>query len=387
MKILTAITYYRPHMSGLTIYAERLAKALVAQGHEVTLLTSQYEPDLPLQEEMAGVKIVRVPVLLRISKGVIMPAFGRVARKLIKEHDVVHLHLPQFDGPRVAIRGWFEKKPVVITYHCDLQMPKGVFNWFANQGVIMMNLLTGIFSDRIITYTRDYAEHSNFVKRFMRKLEVIDPPVVLPQVTKDAVDKFRITHNPNQNHPIIGMASRFATEKGVEVLLNALEWILEKHPRTQVWFAGPYQNIMGERKYFDRLKPLIDFYRREGHWKFFGLLSPQEMAVFYPNLDILTIPSLNSTEAFGLIQIEAMMSGIQCIASNLPGVRQPVMRHAMGEIIPIGDSKALAQAVDRIMETKNLKTDNWKTIGLRYKPASVANSYVNLFDELINEKK
>ena len=42
MRILSVLTYYRPHTSGLTIYAERLAKALVKRGHQVTVLTSRY---------------------------------------------------------------------------------------------------------------------------------------------------------------------------------------------------------------------------------------------------------------------------------------------------------------------------------------------------------
>ena len=76
MKILIELTYYRPHTSGLTIYAERLATALAGRGHQVTVLTSQYDKSLPREEMMEGVRVVRVPVLLRISKGVIMPTLG-----------------------------------------------------------------------------------------------------------------------------------------------------------------------------------------------------------------------------------------------------------------------------------------------------------------------
>ena len=47
MKILTVLTYYRPHTSGLTIYAERLARAFVQRGHQVTVMTTQYDPALP----------------------------------------------------------------------------------------------------------------------------------------------------------------------------------------------------------------------------------------------------------------------------------------------------------------------------------------------------
>ncbi|MGZ6347894.1 MAG: glycosyltransferase, partial [Anaerolineales bacterium] len=70
MRILTVLTYYRPHTSGLTIYAERLARAFAKKGHQVTVMTTQYDKSLPLEEMMDGVRVVRVPVALRISKGV-----------------------------------------------------------------------------------------------------------------------------------------------------------------------------------------------------------------------------------------------------------------------------------------------------------------------------
>jgi glycosyltransferase involved in cell wall biosynthesis len=44
MRILVCLTYYRPHISGLTIYVERLSRALVERGHYVTILTSQFDP-------------------------------------------------------------------------------------------------------------------------------------------------------------------------------------------------------------------------------------------------------------------------------------------------------------------------------------------------------
>jgi len=125
MRILTVLTYYRPHTSGLTIYAERLAKALARRGHQVTVLTSQYERSLPREEQVDGVRIVRAPVMWRVSKGVIMPTFGFLATRLVLSHDVVHLHLPQFDAAGIALRGRLLRKPTVITYHCDLRMPLG----------------------------------------------------------------------------------------------------------------------------------------------------------------------------------------------------------------------------------------------------------------------
>jgi glycosyltransferase involved in cell wall biosynthesis len=155
MKILVVLTYYRPHTSGLTIYAERLCRAWAQRGHQVTVLTSQYDKSLPLEETQNGVHIVRVPVLFRLSKGVIMPQFGITANRLVRWADEIQLHLPQFDAAGVALRGRLLRKPTVITYHCDLRMPPGLMAQAANRAVLLMNNLAGIFTHRIVTYTRD----------------------------------------------------------------------------------------------------------------------------------------------------------------------------------------------------------------------------------------
>ncbi|TES88753.1 MAG: glycosyltransferase family 1 protein, partial [Anaerolineales bacterium] len=103
MRILIALTYYRPHYSGLTIYAERLAKALAARGHHVTVLTSQFEQSLPRYEKVEGVHIVRLPVLSRVSKGVIMPSIPFRAWQEVRKADVINLHVPQLDAAPISL--------------------------------------------------------------------------------------------------------------------------------------------------------------------------------------------------------------------------------------------------------------------------------------------
>jgi glycosyltransferase involved in cell wall biosynthesis len=385
MRVLIVLTYYRPHTSGLTIYVERLARAMVQRGHQVTVLTSQYEKHLPSEEVVDGVRVVRAPVLFRLSKGVIMPTFGLIANRLVWEHDVIHLHLPQFDAAGIAFRGRTLRKPTVITYHCDLRMPPGILAYAANTAVRVMNNLAALFTHRIVTYTRDYGEHSSYLTRYMRKLHVIPPPVILPQVSQAEIDEFGRTHNPIKQRPVIGMSARFATEKGVEVLLGAMPRLLEAYPNALVLFAGAYQNIMGEEQYWERLAPTIREYEAQGSWKFLGNLDPVQMACFYPNLDVLVLPSLNSTESFGMVQIEAMMNGVPSIASNLPGVRQPVKVHEMGKIIPIGDSNALADALLEIVGNPEAFKRDPQPIAQRYLPDTIASEYEKLFSELQKE--
>ena len=383
MKILTVLTYYRPHTSGLTIYAERLARAFARRGHQVTVMTMQYDPLLPREETIDGVKIIRVPVAARISKGVIAPAFGAIATKLVAQHDVVQLHLPQFDAPGVALRGRLFGKPTVLTYHCDLLLPPGFFNRFVNFVVNLMNNAAGIFSNHIVTYTQDYADNSPYLSRYASKLTPLLPPVELPTPVPGEVESFAAKHRIRERKPVIGMAARFAAEKGVEVLLDALPIILKKYPKAQVLFAGTYQNVMGEQAYSDRLMPRIREYESAGHWTFLGNLDPVDMAAFYPNLDVLTVPSLNSTEAFGLVQIEAMMNGVPCVPSALPGVRQPVTMHGMGRVARIGDAADLAESILTVLNEPQKFKGDIESIKRSYDPDSVAQEYEKLFAKLM----
>ena len=383
MKILVILTYYRPHISGLTIYVERLAEALVEHGHQVTVLTSRYDRSLPLDEVVNGVRVVRAPVLLRVSKGVIMPTFGWLATRLTREHDVVHLHLPQFDAPGLALRGRLMGKPVVLTYHCDLRLPPGLFNRLVNSVVLSNNWLSGKLATAVVAYTRDYAVHSHFLAPLLSKVEVIPPPVEIPVAPAGAVEAFAQRWHLENSSPIIGMCARLATEKGVEVLLNALPRILEICPAARVLFAGPYQQVLGEEEYARGLQPLFEQYA--DHWTFLGSLSQAEMAAFYANCDVTVLPSLNSTESFGLVQIESMLFGVPSVASNLPGVRQPVRMTGMGAIAPIGDSNGLAEAILEVLQNKADYIRPAEPIAATFAPAETARRYEALFGRLLGD--
>lgn len=380
MKVLEVLTYYRPWISGLTIYVERLSRALVEKGHDVTILTSQYDPALPRYDVMDGVKVVRIPVALRVSKGVLMPDFGPMAWKLSRQTDVLHLHLPQFDAPGLALRGRLLRKPVVLTYHCDLQLPVGFFNKMVDRVVQLQNNMAGALADVIATYTRDYAVHSPYLSRFVeRKLAIIPPPITLDPATESEAVAFRQKHALGRR-PVIGISARLAAEKGVEVLLRALPRILEAYPDALVLHAGPYQNIIGEETYAARLAPLFEQFN--AHYKLLGTLHGSELTSFYKNLDVLCICSLNSTESFGLVQIEAMRNGVPVAACNLPGVRQPVTMTGMGEVTAVGDSEALATAIIRILDDRERYIREPDLIADSFDPAQTAAEYVRIFESL-----
>lgn len=381
MKILMALTYYRPHVSGLTIYVERLSRALAERGHAVTVLTSRYDNTLPREEVRDGVRVLRIPVLARVSKGVIMPTFGLVATRLVRDHEVLSLHLPQLDAAGLAVRGRLLHRPTVLTYHCDLQLPQGLFNRVVDRVVYVANYLSATLSDRIVAYTQDYADSSPLLSRFRNKITVIRPPVVMAGLRPIDAAAFRKKHKLD-GRPVVGMATRLATEKGVEYLLDALPRLLKQFPDMKVLFAGQYQNVLGETAYYERLRPLIE--EQGERWEFLGNLAQAEMPAFFASLDALVVPSSNSTESFGMVQVEAMLCGTPVVASDLPGVRQPVRMSGMGEIIPPRDSAALADAVIKVVASRAAYVRPRKEIEDMFSLDRTVTEYERLFGQLLS---
>lgn len=384
MRILIGLTYYRPHYSGLTIYTERLARGLARLGHDVTVLTSRFSPDLPEREDQEGVHILRPPVLMHLSKGVIMPTLPAWALKLIREADVVNLHLPQMDAGYVSWMARMMGRPVVMTYHCDLSLPSGVINWVANKGAHLFSHMTALASNNIVTNTRDYAENSVFLRRYLDKMRYIPTPVELPSITEETVRAFKEKFGVLPGQRIIGMNARLATEKGVEYLIESMPEVLARHPNARVLHVGQYQNVLGEEKYAEKLAPLIE--RLGEHWRFLGVLSPTEQAAFFHTSEVLVLPSINSTESFGMVQVEAMTCGTPAVASDLPGVRCAVQESGMGRIVPPRDPRAIAQALIEILDHPEKYSGDGLAVRQHYASETVARQYEALFKELIAAK-
>ena len=381
MRILIVLTYFQPHKSGLTVYAVRQARALAARGHAVTVLTSRYDSALPLEEWDQGIRIIRLPVAFHLSKGVIMPKIPFTAWKLIHESDIVNLHVPQVDAALVALLAKLQEKPVLLTYHCDLKMPSGLVNQAAGWAAGVANRISAGLADAIVHNTRDFAENSPFLRDYLHKLKVIPPPIVVRPISQEDIRQFRERYGIRPEDRVVGMVARLATEKGVEYLVAAMPEILDTQPNARAIFVGEYKNVFGEEAYKQKLLPMIK--ELGDRWLFTGVVSELEKAVFFHVCDVLVLPSINSTESFGLVQVEAMTCGTPVVATDLPGVRQPVQSTGMGRIIPLRDAQALADAVLQVLATnEHSDAEKLGTLINFYSPASVAKEYEDLLVEL-----
>jgi glycosyltransferase involved in cell wall biosynthesis len=384
MHILISLMYYRPHYSGLTIYTERLAKALAARGHQVTVLTSRFSRELPANERLDGVTIFRPDVWLRVSKGVIMPSIYPWAWRLIRQADIVNTHVPQPDAALLGLFARLLRKPVVLTYHCDLDLPSGFVNFFANQASHLANHISASLADVIVTNTFDFAEHSPFLRRYLDKVIEIPPPIELTPVSQVQVDEFQRKYGIRPGQRVIGMAARLATEKGVEYLVEALPQVLTRFPEARVLFAGQHQGVLGEEAYAQKLAPHIQALGE--HWTFLGVLPPEEWSAFFYTAEVTVLPSINSTESFGMVQVEAMTCGTPVIASDLPGVRQPVRLTGMGQVVEPQNAQALAQALIKVLGQPNGYRADVEEIHKRFSPSQAAASYEGVFTRLLRPK-
>lgn len=383
MKILISSTYFYPYSSGLSVYALRLAEGLAELGHEVVILTSQYKKDLERLETHGKFKIVRVPVIAKLSKGVLMPGLFKIAWKWIRWADVVNLHLPQFESIFLAQMAGKAGKPVLVTYHCDLVMSNsGLLDRLAVKVTSLLSKKVLENANLIVQNSLDYAENSPVLSQYLEKVIEVPTPVNVKKVSVEKLDAFREKYGIIRSEKIIGLAGRVASEKGYEYLAMALPGILEIYPEARVIHAGAWQSVIGEQTYQAQVERFIKPFGQK--WISLGYLTDDDFETFFAACDVLIFSSLNATESFGIVQIEAMTQGTPVVASDLPGVRQPVLQTGLGKIVPIKDSTAITKAVIEILN----KGEKARFVPVefleKFQQGSIARHYEELLMLLVN---
>jgi glycosyltransferase involved in cell wall biosynthesis len=286
MRILSVLTYYHPHWTGLTAFARRIAEGLVVRGHRVTVV--------------AACLIVAVLCRLR-------------------------------------------RRPLVMMHYGDLILPAGLQNRIVERTVMLMMTTAGHLAERLTILSADYSAHSAFLRPFAAKLTTISPPVDLPCPQPAAVADWRRRLGLDGKR-IVGFAGRFVEEKGFDYLLNAVPRIVAREPKVHLVYAGEHR--VAYENFFGRCRSLIDRYR--DRITFVGLLrDPQQLANFYAMCDVFALPS--RTDCFAGVQVEAMLSGTPVVSSDIPGAREVVMKTGMGLLARPADPESLASAVCEVM--------------------------------------
>lgn len=339
--VLLALSYYLPNVSGLTISAAELARALGVAGHPVTVATSR--PKGALRDEMVDdVRVLRAGVLARIGKAPLMPFYAATVMRGMRGAGLVGIHLPNADAALVAILARLMGRKVILSYACAMST--------ATPGARLMravaalpHLVAGALAHRIQVVSADYAAQSTFCRLFRRKLAFAPPPIPALFLADRPAPPPR---NPGQ--PLrIAYVGRLARQKNLDLLLTAFDGLQEALGRPVVLdLIGPAEDIIGE----DDWKAVL---ARAGHSggriRHLGPRTPAELAALYPQIDLHVLPSTDRLESFGLVQVEAMAAGVPCVATDRPGMAEPIRQTGMGCLFSPATPEALRDAMLRIL--------------------------------------
>jgi glycosyltransferase involved in cell wall biosynthesis len=376
LKILVCILYYFPHRTGMQLYIERVFEELVRRGHEVTILTAKHRPDLPEEETVNGVKIVRLwAPPIPISRGMVMPAYPFVAYKLMQEHDVVSIHVPMLETGLLSVLAQMTGRKIIATHHGDLILPKSIPNRIIQSVMFMLYRFMASRAARLIAYSEDYANHSYYLLPFRDKVSVIYPPIQMPHPDSQRAEEWRQEWAADGG-PVIGFAGRFVEEKRPDLLIRALDVINRQFPNARIVFAGeydiPYENT------WERYQPVVEQYGDQ--LVFLGMLQDmQAMADFFAACDVLALTS--DSECFALVQVEAMLCGTPVVMTNTPGGRVPVQETGMGKLTEPGNYESIGQAIVDVLCEPEKYRKPYDTIAQTFSFEETVNRYERHFRE------
>ncbi len=376
LRILICLLYYFPHRTGLTIHVQQIAEELVRRGHEVTVLTARYSNDLPRDEDMHnGVRVIRLWAPIKISRGMVMPAYPWAAYFAMRNADIVSIHTPMMETALVSLIARLAGVNVVATHHGDLVLPEGLMNRFIQGTMFLLYKFMARHAAQLIAYSQDYANHSYYLQPFMDKVVVNYPPIKIPHPNQEHAAELRRQWQ-HEDGPIIGYSHRFVEEKRPDLLLRSLDTINQHYPNARVVFAGEYDIPYEDT--WERNQHLVEKYRDQ--LIFLGLIKDrQQLADFYAACDVVVLPS--DTECFALAQVEAMLCGTPMVMTNIPGGRVPVQKTGMGLLAEPGNPESIGQAVVDILREPEKYDCPRETIEKMFSFEETADRYEAIFLE------
>ncbi len=324
-------------------------------------LTDGVEVDLVAafgESTIGGLKHWRVP-------GAGFLSFTPALVSLSKKYDVMHLHYPCYGNALMVslARMLGNKQPLVVSYHMDTVgrgLRRPIF-WLHAKFLAPRFLRQAAV---IVVASRDYAAHSLLAAYPELMAKVVEIPFGVdaarfhPAAGKDmAAKKILFAAALDEQHYF----------KGLDVLLQAMVAV----PGAQLTVVGD-GNLKG--KYVKKAEELKIGERVH----FAGRVSDEDLPKYYQDADLFCSASLDRSEAYGIVLMEAAASGLPAVATAIPGVRTVVEDGETGLLVPPNDAGALAEALrDLLNDPELLKkmgesarkfalTRTWKSAGDKY---------------------
>jgi glycosyltransferase involved in cell wall biosynthesis len=336
--------YYPPVKGGIEKHINLLANGLRARGVQVEVLVSNTALRM-LTEFCEGIQVYKVPQLGRLSSAPLNITLPGWVKKLGKNADILHFHFPNPTGELSYLFSGLKKK-IVVTYHSDIVKQVYLKRLY---GPFMHRFLRR--ADRIIVASPQYFESSATLKKYKDKCEIITYGIDFEKFDGKYerlanTSRIRKKFGPS----IVLFVGKFRYYKGVDVLIQAMKKI-----DGNLLLVGPELNA-------EQVRLQIEMAGLQNRVFILGELPDELLSDYLHACDVFVLPSIKRSEAFGLVQLEAMACSKPVVCTELGTGTSYVNEHEKtGLVVPPNDPDALAKAVNRLLGDPTLCEHYGKT--------------------------
>jgi rhamnosyl/mannosyltransferase len=349
VKILHIGKYYPPFHGGIENFMCSLMEQQKLEGHQVSAIVHHHiKKQAFVEQKINGVNVYRIPLLGQLLYTPISPSFGYYLNKIIKKEnpDIIHIHTPNLSAFWCLIFPSVRKLPWVIQWQSDVigAVPdikiKLLYPFYSVLEKMMLNQ-----TSKIIVATPSYAKTSIPLKKYYPKVEVV--PLALSESLLEKSDN----SNNNRRDSVVNLLviGRLTYYKGHNLLIRAIG----KLKKQDVHFT---LNIVGDGELKDIIQAEINFLKLNENIKLLGKLSDEELAEKLEETDLLCLPSIERTEAFGVVLLEAMRASKPCLVTDVvgSGMSWVVQDNTTGFVVKYNDVGALVDKLSYISKNQEL---------------------------------
>ncbi len=319
--------FYPPHMGGIETHLQNVCRELSAS-HRVHAIVAN-DGVGSVAETDGDVRVLRVGTRLTVSSAPFCPGIGSAIREL--QPDILHLHLPNPLATLAVLTSGY-KGPLVTTYHSDVVRQKVLGALF--EPVLHRVLQRG---SAIICTSQAYMDSSPALASFRRKCVVIPYGIPASPITFGESQEAAAIRKKYGSRLIVSVG-RLVYYKGFECLIEAMKNV---HGTLLVIGDGPLRESLENQVRESGLQDKVHL---------LGEIQNDILSPYYRAADVFALASVARSEAFGIVQLEAMSYGLPVVNTALDSGVPFVSRHnETGLTVPPGNAAALAQALDSLL--------------------------------------
>ncbi|MBX0329747.1 glycosyltransferase [Oscillochloris sp. ZM17-4] len=335
MRVLQVYKDYFPILGGIEGHLRLLAEGMVARGHQVTVLTSGRGRRGEVRE-IGGVRVIYAGRMATLASAPVSPAL--LAHMARQRPDIVHLHMPDPTGDMaLALAG--PRAPLVVSYHSDIVRQRRLLRLYAP---LLRRTLRR--ASRIIAASPAYIQSSPFLAPLAERCAVMPYGIDLARFARPNPAKVAAIR-ARYPGPLALFVGRLRYYKGVDQLVRAMA-----HAPGRALIIGADATV--RRADLERLAREVGVAERV---HFLSVEDDHELVDYYHAADLFVLPSVERSEAFGIVQIEAQAAGLPVVATELgTGTSYVTLHGQTGIIVPPADHLALARAIQAIMGSQTL---------------------------------